>query len=266
MLASRLAYYLTSIPTLLLGVRNWPTMAAVSLGVPVRRPLVVRARPRPLAFHVRSAMDVWTVKETCLDHFYDLGRLRAGDVRVVVDLGAGFGDFAIYAASRYPRSTVYAYEPSPESFVMLQENVRLNRAGRVHAFPYAVVGRAAGPLTLYTGTRAKVQHTLVGAGKLAAGRAVEVETVALADVFREHGIDRCDLLKIDCEGAEYDIILQSDAATIGRISHIAMEYHDGVTAYSHRDLAAFLRRQGFQISLRRNQAHAELGYLYAWRP
>ena len=89
-------------------------------------------------------MDVWTVKETCLDRFYDLARLHPDDVRVVVDLGAGFGDFAIYAASRYPHSTVYAYEPSPVSFARLKANVRLNRADRVHCFPLAVGGGTRG--------------------------------------------------------------------------------------------------------------------------
>lgn len=265
MLASRLGYYLSSIPTLLRGVRNWPTMVAVSAGLPVRRPIVVRARPRPLAFRVRSAMDVWTVKETCLDRFYDLRRLAADDVRVVIDLGAGFGDFSIYAASRYPRSTVYAYEPSPASYAMLRDNVRLNRADRVHAFPFAVVGRAAGPITLFTGTRSAVQHTTIRGGSPISSHAVQVESVTLAQVFREHAIERCDLLKIDCEGAEYDILLQSDASAIAKIRHLVMEYHDGVTAYSHADLAAFLRERGFRVALRRNRAHGDLGYLYAWR-
>jgi FkbM family methyltransferase len=265
MLASRLRYYLTSIPTLLRGVRSWPTMGAVSLGLPVRQPIVVRTRPRPLRFRVHSAMDVWTVKETCLDRFYDLAGLHADEVRIVVDLGAGFGDFAIYAAGRYPRSTVYAYEPSPVSFARLQANVRLNRADRVRSFPLAVGGRDSGPLTLYTGTRAAVQHTTVRPGAAPAAQTVQVESVPLAEVFREHAIARCDLLKIDCEGAEYDILLQSDASVLDKIRHIVMEYHDSVTAHAHTDLVAFLRRHGFQVAVRRNQAHHDLGYLYAWR-
>ena len=265
MLASRLGYYVSSIPRLLLGVPNWPTMLAVSAGLPVRRPLVVRAGRRRLAFRVRSAMDVWTVKETCLDQCYDLVKITPGDVRVVVDLGAGFGDFSIYAASRYPSSTVYAYEPSPASFGMLQQNVQLNRADRVRAFPYAVVGRATGPITLYTGTPSAVQHTMFQAGGRDSTQTVQVESVTLEQVFREHTIERCDLLKIDCEGAEYDILLHSDASVITRIGHIVMEYHDRVTAYSHDDLTAFLQQHGFDVTLRGNRAHGDLGYLYASR-
>ena len=89
--------------------------------------------------------------------------------------------------------------------------------------------------------------------------------MALADLFHEHAIERCDLLKIDCEGAEYDILLQSDASVLDKIRHIVLEYHDGVTAYAHTDLAAFLRQHGYRVAVRRNQAHDDLGYLYAWR-
>src|SRR5439155_22097922 len=73
----------------------------------------------------------------------------------------------------------------------------------------------------------------------------------------------CDFLKIDCEGAEYDIMFHATADTLRRIRHISMEYHDGVTSHSHGELRAFLEKHGFRVQVHGNAAHRNLGYLYA---
>ena len=67
---SRLRYYLTSIPTLLWGVRNWPTVIAGLSGLPAASPVVVTLRDG-LRFRVRTLLDIWILKETCLDCQYE---------------------------------------------------------------------------------------------------------------------------------------------------------------------------------------------------
>jgi hypothetical protein len=44
---------------------------------------------------------------------------------------------------------------------------------------------------------------------------------------------------MDCEGAEYEIIFSLTQSILQRIGAVTMEYHDGVTAYSHQDLVEF---------------------------
>ena len=101
MLLSRWWYYLTSIPTLMLGIRNWPTMLACFLHLPVRRPFVLELR-NGLCFWVRTPMDIWIIKEVCLDHQYEHASTEFQDGWIVLDVGAGLGEFAITVALKNP--------------------------------------------------------------------------------------------------------------------------------------------------------------------
>ena len=67
-------------------------------------------------------------------------------------------------------------------------------------------------------------------------------------VFSDHHIERCDFLKLDCEGAEYEIIYAASPKTLARIHRIAMEYHDRVDKVTKaKELVAFLIGHGFRI-------------------
>ena len=118
MIFSRLSYYLSSIPTLLLSVKNWPRMLALFFGLPVSRPFVMELR-NGSRFQVRTPMDVWILKEAALERQYERASVEIEDGWTIVDVGAGLGDFCISVARAHPSSTIYAYEPFPESFALL---------------------------------------------------------------------------------------------------------------------------------------------------
>jgi hypothetical protein len=79
------------------------------------------------------------------------------------------------------------------------------------------------------------------------------------------GIRQVDLVKLDCEGAEYEILFNLPPVYFPRIRRIVLEYHDNVTAYTHLDLAAFLKEQGYRVKVTPNVVHNYLGYLSAER-
>ena len=72
-------------------------------------------------------------------------------------------------------------------------------------------------------------------------------------------------MKLDCEGAEYPILLTAPLTTLALIARIVMEYHDLDEEQNHRVLADYLRNLGYQVRLFSNPVHAEIGYLYAHR-
>lgn len=260
-LLSRWIYYLSSIPTLLSKIRSRRAVLAAFLGLPVRRPFPIRLADGT-RFLVRNALDIWLVKENCLDRDYERGAVAIHDGWTVVDIGAGTGEFAVCVARRNPRSIVHAFEPLPESFSLLCENVRLNRISNVHTISRAVAGRE-GVVTLHAPTGMPGQHRTFCEKAPAGGIAAEATTLDRA--FEELGIATCDFLKIDCEGAEYDILFSASDATLGRVRHIALEYHEGVTAHSHDELVRFLESKGFRARTRPNPAHREIGFLFASR-
>jgi hypothetical protein len=79
------------------------------------------------------------------------------------------------------------------------------------------------------------------------------------------GIQHCDLLKIDAEGAEYAILFNAPDVAFEKIDRIVMEYHDAITLNTHFDMVRFLQAKGYQVKAVENAAHPELGYLYAER-
>lgn len=256
-LPGKIRYYLASIPTLLGQLQNWYVCFPLWLR---RRPAILRLR-NGCRFKVRSLMDVWIIKETCLDHDYETHAVPIQPGWTVLDIGAGLGDFAISIAYAHPECRVYAYEPFPESYRLLEENIVLNGLRNVTTAPVAV-GARSGELTLFA-TGAAVQHTTSSASAEAAH--FTVPGLSLEDVFETHGLTICDFLKMDCEGGEFDILFHAPESTLARIAHLCLEYHDGVTEFTHTDLATYLQQRGFQVHITPNPVHSHLGFLYAHR-
>ena len=75
----------------------------------------------------------------------------------------------------------------------------------------------------------------------------------------------CDFLKVDCEGCEYDVLLNSDPDVLSRVKRISAETHSNDKAHTAEELAAFLESNGFVVNCRENPVHEYLGFLYAER-
>jgi len=261
LLLSRWWYYLSSIPTLLLGVQNWPHMLAAFLGLPGSTPFVVELR-NGYRFKVRTPMDVWIIKEICLDHQYEQASVDIADGWTVLDIGAGLGDFTVHVARSHPHSTVYAYEPFPQSFALLQENLQLNGIQNAQAFPTAISGQAG--LVPFHVTAEAVAHTTVGT-EGGPGRTIQVSAITLDQAFADLHLCHCDYLKMDCEGAEYGILFNTSPQTLQCIEHLCLEYHDNVPDVSHNDLVRFFMERGFAVRVTPCPAWRHLGLLYALR-
>lgn len=266
MTVRKYTYYVGSIARLIGWVKPLPQVLKTFLRLsPPGARQQIELRGSGARFYTRGAMDIWSVKETFLDRFYERFGMRLQPGWTVVDIGGGIGEFTIFAALAHPDNKVYAYEPTPDSFALLQENLRLNRVNNVQAFAEAIWSEN-GTLTLdmtvgepsqfisYAGAEPQVQN-----GK------VVVPSISLTEAFARLGITRCDLLKLDCEGAEFAILFNTPDETLSRIERIVMEYHDSPTEYTHRDLAKFLQSKGFQVETFTNWVHPDLGYLRAWR-
>lgn len=261
MFFSRLFYYLSSIPTLFWGIRNWPGMTISFLVSSDSKQPIVDLR-NSCRFQIRTPMDVWIIKETCLDRQYQRSSVEIKDGWSVLDIGAGLGDFAICVAKNCPSSVIHAYEPFPESFELLKKNLNLNHVSNVKPYPNAV-SKANAPIELHLISTEAVQQSTVADQSTVKQDSIRVMGVSLDQALREMENTRCDYLKMDCEGAEYEILLNTSDSTLARIDHICLEYHDGVTQFSHVDLVDFLTERGFYITLIPNPVHEELGLLYA---
>lgn len=153
----------------------------------------------------------------------DVYRMRAMHaegvvVDAAVDIGAHIGSWSLLVRSLWPKAQVVAFEPWPSSYGLLEHNVG---GYDIKAINAAVIGDATTARCMSVTPPGKPLNT--GAVRLK-DDGIPIEVITVAAVLRE--VDCIDVLKLDCEGAEVDIL--ETAATLGalwRVGYIAGEYH-----------------------------------------
>jgi len=93
----------------------------------------------------------------------------------------------------------------------------------------------------------------------------ETPVITFDQLVQEMVQTQIDLLKLDCEGAEYAILMGASAESLARVQRIIMEYHDLDALHEHSILVRFLESHRFSVRLHANPVHTEIGYLYAWK-
>jgi FkbM family methyltransferase len=154
-----------------------------------------------------------------------LGTLRDRPIQVI-DIGGHVGTFACRLAQLHPGATIRTFEPSPTTARYLRRNVEQNGlSGRVTVFERALAA-ARGFAELEDNGGGSGLNGLVSAGHASAvGTSTRVETVAFDEVVAD-GAAPVDLLKIDCEGGEYDLVYGSSPASWASVQRVVLEYHE----------------------------------------
>lgn len=140
---------------------------------------------------------------------------------VVVDIGAHFGFFSIFASKNLaPESRIIAIEPARANFERIETNARMNGLSNIEPANAAILDNE-GFVDLYM-DRAE-NHSIFGKSGSAK---VSVEAMTLESLFLYHKLQQIDFLKLDCEGAEYPILLNTPDAVFESIKTISLEFHD----------------------------------------
>ena len=180
--------------------------------------------------------------------FYDLARAA----RVVLDIGAHVGYFALLASHANPRALVYAFEPMPRVRARLERNIALN-GSRVACESFALGSRRGTAEFFHT------RHGIPSSSSLAEGfmrsivdgdeltsSAVEVTT---GDEFvQSRGLAGVDLVKIDTETTEA-AVLEGLLRTLRRDRpHVVCEVLDGEVGAAIEALLAPLGYEFFVLT------------------
>ncbi len=180
-------------------------------------PFLCRTRTGKV-IELNTFADVITVWVIFCRHEYSVPK----GTKVVIDAGANIGVFSIYASLKNV-DKIYAIEPFPETMLRLKINIDRNNLGSiVQTIELALAGD--------TGTRNMVLRG-VGYSQSAAllsidnptGTQVKVST--LADFLTQIDCGEVDMLKLDIEGAEYEVFQSSSVETLRKIKSIFIEYH-----------------------------------------
>jgi FkbM family methyltransferase len=183
--------------------------------------------------------------------------------KTVIDIGANIGDSCIYFALRRARKVI-AIEPFPRSYKVAKKNIYVNGFASKVVLQLAGCNAEAGEITVDPFYRSNGGSRLVDFKE-----GIKIPLLTLQEILIQNNVSRGEaVLKMDCEGCEYDTILSCTDDTLGFFTHIQLEYHHG-----YKNLKEKLENCGFHVSVTRPlQEHLTsfqdkekeyTGYLYA---
>ena len=156
---------------------------------------------------------VWLQKE------YGIEGFEINNDDVVIDVGAHIGLFALFASQNCKNGKIFCFEPIKDNFKILTENVHLNNLKNVH-LNNEVVSKEDGFVNIYL-NKDQSGHSIYKK----TSEKIRTKSVSLETFFIEN-ITKCNFLKLDCEGAEYEIIESLSDKSMKKIEKICLEYHD----------------------------------------
>jgi FkbM family methyltransferase len=207
---------------------------------------------------VKPVTDTHMIYESYGRKDYTPGGFTIESHYCVIDIGAHIGAFSIFAAKQAKRGQVYAYEPHPENFKLLKTNIKLNNLKNIEPSSLGVLGSKTAKL--YIDETNNAGHSMFNKSY----KHLTVKCTSLREIFDQNNIQYCDFLKMDCEGAEHDILFNTPEDIFDKIGAIVMEYHPAV--YKKKgvsELQQLLKRNNFSVTLRTPQGSQ--GLMYAKR-
>ena len=229
-------YSVSSLPKYIIDLVGFrlPIVRKKSLGMHFRYKL-----KNGITFVVRPfKFDRYIIDEIFLERAYFPNSdfiIKDGDV--VVDIGAHIGVFTVFSA-KSANCSIYSYEPRPDNFELLLENVSINNVTDcVKTFQFAV-GGISGNLNFSMDAQ--------GLGRIsrANDNDIIVRTITLKEIMDSNNLLKIDFLKIDVEGEELDMLLNLPTEYFSRIDRISMESH---TETITSKLTSYLSRNGFSV-------------------
>ena len=172
--------------------------------------------------------------------------------KVVIDVGASNGDSSIFFWKN-GASKVIGIEPMSESYELASENIKINRAENSITILNAALSHYSGFIDL------QVSSDNPNANSISPTKAVrslgiqfdevrKIKSMTLAEIIDTYKVEEVGLLKMDCEGCEYDVLKNLSDEVFDKISSIRLEYHEGL-----QFLPEYLTSKGYVCNYQKSE-------------
>lgn len=210
-------------------------------------------RPNRLGFDVPASLHQ-VFKEIFMADVYNIGALMRvlPDDPLVIDIGANAGFFDILLLSKIKNAQIYAYEPLNSNIERMRSIASSNRRfdKSVTINPFAVTGVSREMLRLYaqdTEDNQVVASSLKGFNTDNT-KELWIPAISFSEIMANIPRAKIDLLKMDCEGSEYDIILNTPADIMRRVERMLIEVHDIDSQFNIDTMSRYLGELGYGVS------------------
>ena len=194
-----------------------------------KRSLEFVTRPNPIYFEVPESL-YQVFKEIFMEDFYEAEKLMAKlpSNPTIVDVGANAVFFNVLLFSKLKTARVLAYEPLPSNIELFKKTIDRNPPMKnIQLIQAAVTGISKESIELFTEDteyNTVVSSIFSSFNKLNQKR-ISVAAQSLTSIIEKNDLEKVDLLKLDCEGSEYDIIYNTDVAVLEKVNMMVIEVH-----------------------------------------
>lgn len=226
-------FYFAVAVKLVPGLWRWPITLQLKTGAKIR---------------VDEFMTLCIYHELFVEEVYEIPGLPDDGLQLAVDVGANSGLFALWFKQRYPSARVLCFEPFPTNYERLCHTIATNNLDNVDAYQ-AAVGGTAREDKLHIHPKNVGGHSIVT--NSVGENSITVEVRAIADVIATLDGQGVDYFKLDCEGAEREIL---EATTEEQAKHInRVVYEPSPELYDVNVLEAHLSSLGYAV---KREAHS----------
>tara|TARA_B110000438_G_C15791920_1_gene641085 strand:- start:1003 stop:1971 length:969 start_codon:yes stop_codon:yes gene_type:complete len=159
--------------------------------------------------------------------------------KIVIDIGANIGDTAIYFISKGAKNVI-GVEPFPKNFNLAKKNILKNKMQENIKLIQSGCSSKSGFIKIDAekcDTISTMQENQKG---------IKIPIITIEQIIKENNVPKNSILKIDCEGCEYEIIKSMSKDNFKNFSEIFIEYH-----YGHKQLTEILRENNFNIKIQK---------------
>jgi FkbM family methyltransferase len=176
-----------------------------------------------------------------------VGRFTPKEGDIVIDIGAHIGLYTITSSKQVGNTgKVVAIEADPDNFELLKRNIALNNLTNVLPLNYAVFSTKT-RIKLYEQS-ASAKYNSVILARARTENYVEVNADTLDSILEQNGINQVNWIKIDVEGAEFEV-LKGSTETLSRENiSLLIEIHNIEDPHHYDNIVDFLKYHNYEIT------------------
>jgi len=203
---------------------------------------------------LETEADLSVFEEIFVDRDYKVIDGQIKNAKVIFDIGAHIGCFSVYAGALNTNVKIFGFEPDERNFSLLKENLKANHVEGI--MKNVAIGGVTGDRKLFLSSDSH-NHSLLGSGE-----GVKVFVRSLGDVLEK--FDHVDLVKMDIEGAEFEIFSGISGESLTKIGSFYIEYHES-EGKSADLIIDTLKRAGFKSTKKASFYEGSMGFILGTR-
>ena len=214
--------------------------------------LGIKMKIRTNSTDLMQLTTIWVVKE------YEHPGFDIKENDIIIDIGGHIGLFTLFCKQFTKTGKIFSFEPIKENYEVFSENIKMNSLQNIISHNVAVT-KTEGEIPIYLSDD-ESGHSVFEKDT----KTVNVESISLKKIIDVNNINRCNLLKLDCEGSEYEIIESLPKNYFDKIDKIIIEYHFAEKYPTlFKNLISKLESIPFTIEIKK--LDDSMGLIFAWK-